>query len=72
MNICSVEKKLWLIAKTMRTRQQIKTLIKNLEDVKYYLENECIEIGKNCTWHDLQHGDIIILPECTVFLIQVR
>ena len=40
-------KKLWLIAKTKRSGQQMKTLIKNMKDLKFYLKNGRSGVCKN-------------------------
>ena len=65
------EKKLWLIAKTKRSGQQMKTLIKNIKDLKFYLENDCTGVFKNCAWHYVQPGDVIVQPELAVHTVLI-
>ena len=59
-------KKLWLIAKTKKRGQQMKTLMKNIKDLKFYLENDCTGVCKSWAWHYVQPGDVIIQPELAV------
>ena len=49
-----------------KSGQQMKTLIKNIKDLKFYLENECTGVCKNWAWHYVQPGDVIIQPELAV------
>ena len=62
-------RKLWLIAKTKRSGQQMKTLMKNIKDLKFYLENECTGVCKNWAWYYVQPGDVIIQPELAVHTV---